>query len=463
MPAQRRPQPPLLLPWRPPRDKSIRRPQVIETAFLAGWTSSRRSGLASRPALSRADSADRLIDPELQELADLATSAGARVSGSVLQRTHQPDPATLVGSGKAQEIRGLAQGSGADLVIFDNDLTPSQLRNLEEIIDLKVIDRTQLILDIFARRARSREGQLQVELAQLNYLLPRLAGHGILLSRLGGGIGTRGPGEQKLETDRRRIRGRIRKLKDGIEHVRSQRALHRAHRSERQFLTVALVGYTNAGKSTLFNALTHSSVSTSSRLFATLDPTVRSLPLESRRHALLSDTVGFIQKLPTHLVAAFRATLEELESADLLLLVTDASHPHHEQQDLAVESLLETLSLASTPRIHVWNKIDLPEAAQVRRRAIASDASTVFPREAAVSARTGEGLSELLRLIDESLGKDPVVEADFEFSPADKKRIALVHSSGTVLSTRFANNRVYIRARITESQKRKIQTHGAEV
>lgn len=463
MPAQRRPQPPLLLPWRPPRDKSIRRPQVIETAFLAGWTSSRRSGLASRPALSLAGSADQPIDPELQELADLAASAGARVSGSVLQRTHQPDPATLVGSGKAQEIRGLAHGSGADLVIFDNDLTPSQLRNLEEIIDLKVIDRTQLILDIFARRARSREGQLQVELAQLNYLLPRLAGHGILLSRLGGGIGTRGPGEQKLETDRRRIRGRIRKLKDGIEHVRSQRALHRAHRSERQFLTVALVGYTNAGKSTLFNALTHSSVSTSSRLFATLDPTVRSLPLESRRHALLSDTVGFIQKLPTHLVAAFRATLEELESADLLLLVTDASHPHHEQQDLAVESLLETLSLASTPRIHVWNKIDLPEAAQVRRRAIASDAPNVFPRDAAVSAQTGEGLNELLRLIDESLGKDPVVEADFEFSPTDKKRIALVHRSGTVLSTRFANNRVYIRARITESQKRKIQTHGAEV
>ncbi|HEV2348644.1 MAG TPA: GTPase HflX [Terriglobia bacterium] len=434
---------------------------MIETAFLVGWTSSRRSGLTPGAAVAPADSGDESIDPELQELAELTTSAGARVAGSVLQRTHQPDPATLVGSGKAQEIRGLAHGSGANLVIFDNDLTPSQLRNLEEILDLKVIDRTQLILDIFARRARSREGQLQVELAQLNYLLPRLAGQGIDLSRLGGGIGTRGPGEQKLETDRRRIRSRIRKLKEGIEQVRSQRALHRAHRSERQFLTVALVGYTNAGKSTLFNALTHSTVSTSSRLFATLDPTVRALPLESRRPALLSDTVGFIQKLPPHLVAAFRATLEELESADLLLQVTDSSHPQHEQQDQAVERLLETLSLASTPRIHVWNKIDLRQAAQIRRRMMGSDAQSVMTREARVSARTGEGLGGLSRLIDESLGNDPVVEADFEFPATDKERIALLHRSGTVLSKRFDNNRVFMRARITESQKRQIQVDDA--
>jgi GTP-binding protein HflX len=269
-----------------------------------GWVPSRRSGFP--PGL--ADSLDG--EETLQELHELASSDGAQVVGSVLPRPAEPDPATLVGHGKVRELRSSARAAGADLIIFDHDLSPSQLRNLEQALDLKVIDRTQLILDIFARRARSREGQLQVELAQLNYLLPRLAGRGTLLSRLGGGIGTRGPGEQQLEVDRRRIRARIRRLTEAIERVRSQRAIHRAHRRARQFLTVALVGYTNAGKSTLFNALTRSHVSTSPRLFATLDPTVRSLSLESHRPVLLSDTVGFIRKLPPHLVAAFHATLE---------------------------------------------------------------------------------------------------------------------------------------------------------
>src|SRR5439155_18194351 len=239
----------------------------------------------------------------LEELRELATSAGASIVGYALQRSPAPDPATLVGRGKVEEIRAAARDLRADVVIFDHDLTPTQLRNLESALDLKVLDRTQLILDIFARRARSREGNLQVELAQLNYLLPRLAGRGTLLSRLGGGIGTRGPGEQQLEFDRRRIRARIRTLTEAIERVRSQRALHRGYRRSRQFYLVALVGYTNAGKSTLFNALTGSHVTTSSRLFATLDPTVRSLTLPSRRPALLSDTVGFIRKLPSHLVA----------------------------------------------------------------------------------------------------------------------------------------------------------------
>ncbi len=414
----------------------MRRPKSSETAYLVGWASTRCSTVAS--GLPAPDGEDTL-----QELHELSTSSGARVVGSVLQRSPCPDPATFVGRGKVQEIRSGARAAGANLIIFDHDLTTSQLRNLEQALDLKVIDRTQLILDIFARRARSREGQLQVELAQLNYLLPRLAGRGTLLSRLGGGIGTRGPGEQQLEFDRRRIRARIRRLTEAIERVRSQRALHRAHRRARQFLTVALVGYTNAGKSTLFNALTRSRVTTSPRLFATLDPTVRSLVLESHRPVLLSDTVGFIRKLPAHLVVAFRATLEELQAASLLLQVTDASDPHYEQQDAAVEGLLEILGLASKPRLHVWNKIDLLNGTEVRLRAR-------HPMEVAVSALTGKGLETLLRRIDEVLGEDPLIEAHFELPVADGALLSQLHRFGTVLSTHFEDNRVLVRARVPE-------------
>lgn len=321
---------------------------------------------------------------------------------------------------------------------------PLNCANLERELDLKVIDRTQLILDIFAGRARSREGQLQVELAQLNYMLPRLGGRGAQLSRLGGGIGTRGPGEQQLEYDRRRLRARIRSLGQAIEKVRRQRALHRVRRRDHQFLTVALVGYTNAGKSTLFNALTSATVLTSERLFATLDPTVRALPLQSHRPVLLSDTVGFIQKLPPHLVAAFRATLEELEDASLLLHVSDASDSRQDSQDAAVEGLLETLNVASTPRLHLWNKINLLDAPSRKRL-------PEGPRDVAVSARTRAGLDLLLQRIDDSLAEDPVSEVELELSTADGEGLAFLHRSGVVLAVRYEDERVRVRARLRKS------------
>jgi len=359
--------------------------------------------------------------------------------------TARPDPSTLIGRGKLREIAANARSAGADLAVFESDLTPSQLRNLEQALELKVVDRTQLILDIFARRARSREGQLQVELAQLTYLLPRLAGRGTLLSRLGGGIGTRGPGEQQLEYDRRRVRARIRTLRAAIERVRSQRALHRACRRQRRFLTVALVGYTNAGKSTLFNALTNSHTVTSRRLFATLDPTARLLPLPSRRPVLLSDTVGFIRKLPPHLVAAFRATLEELAEASLLLHVADASHPHREHQDAAVESLLNDLGLASCPRLHVWNKVDLLDGSALQRL-------PTGPGNIAVSALTGKGLDELRLAIDSALTADPMIEVSLELPASDGERLALLHQVGTVIQQNLEDNRVLLRVRMPQSR-----------
>jgi GTP-binding protein HflX len=399
----------------------------------------RSSGRAKAPARRSS-----LADEALGELTELARSAGTEVVGATVQRSPEPDPATLIGRGKAESVRAESRAAGADVVIFDHDLSPTQLRNLEQALDVKVIDRTQVILDIFARRARTREGQLQVELAQLTYLLPRLAGRGTLLSRLGGGIGTRGPGEQQLEFDRRRIRARIRRLEREIERVRSQRALHRARREELRFLTVALIGYTNAGKSTLFNALTRAEVRTSARMFATLDPTVRALPLESKRPALLSDTVGFIRKLPTHLVAAFRATLEELQDAALLLHVTDASHPERSEQDAAVEALLDDLGVAATPRLHIWNKLDLLNGMERRRLPISL-------QDVHVSALTGEGFDELRNRIDSILGDDPVVEAEFELSSSDGGRLAMLHRLAKVLSTQFQDNHIRVRARLRAS------------
>src|SRR5215472_7124191 len=315
-----------------------------ERAFLVGldyYTRSRDSGKAgaaqaARDAAAKSRPAAELqfsAEESLSELRDLAVSAGAEIVGEILQHRDRPDPATLIGRGKLEEITGAAASASADLLLFDHDLTASQQRNIERVVHARVIDRTQLILDIFATHARTREGQLQVELAQLEYMLPRLTGRGAEMSQLGGGIGTRGPGETQLETDRRKIFRRIRHIKGQLEDVRRIRAQQRQRRESVPLPTVALVGYTNAGKSTLFNALTDAGVVASAKMFATLDPTVRAITLPSKRKILLSDTVGFIRSLPTTLVSAFRATLEEVQRAALLLHVSDVTSPtSHEQQ-----------------------------------------------------------------------------------------------------------------------------------
>lgn len=335
-------------------------------------------------------------EESLEELAQLAVSAGAESAFRVLQERSVPDPRTLIGRGKAEDIRELCE-EGVDLVIFDDDLTGSQQRNLEATLQRKVIDRTGLILDIFAQRARSREGKLQVELAQLKYLLPRLTGHGADLSRLGGGIGTRGPGETQLEVDRRRIRRRVIKIEEELEKVQRHRALLRRRRQKQALPTAALVGYTNAGKSSLLNALTHAKLPVADKFFVTLDPTLRKVILPGGRAVLLSDTVGFIKKLPHQLVAAFKATLEEMRASDLLLHVIDIAHPQWQDQEQAVTAVLEELGMATKPLISLYNKVDKlphPEAiAFLSRR----------PRSVVTSANTGAGLSELKTVIAEML------------------------------------------------------------
>ena len=386
----------------------------------------------------------------LAELAELAQSAGAQVAGSVFQMRDKIDPATVIGRGKIEEVKIEAQLHKAPLVIFDRNLTPTQLRNLESGTDCRVIDRTQLILDIFARHARSREGQLQVELAQLNYMLPRLAGSSKELSRLGGGIGTRGPGEQKIETDRRRIRDRVGKLTKSIESIRKQRSLRRQTRQSVPLGAVALVGYTNAGKSTLFNALSRAGVLVSSKMFATLDPTVRAVRLPSNRRVLLSDTVGFIRDLPPGLIAAFRATLEEVQESALILLVTDIANPHHAEQDAEVEKILKELGVGDRPRLHVFNKIDrlTPEGAA----AVNGNHDSVR-----VSALTGAGLDELLGRIDAAMPVDPVLHLRFELPLKDGRAIALVHALGRVLHSEVQGAMMAMEAELPTSVARRLR------
>lgn len=334
----------------------------------------------------------------LAELGALAVTAGARVTGDIIQEVDKPNPRTFVGPGKAEELVATVESSSVELVIFDGELSPSQQRNLEAIIDAKVVDRTALILDIFAQHAHSAEGKLQVELAQLQYRLPRLAGRGVELSRLGGGIGTRGPGEQKLEVDRRRIRTRINRLRDRLATLERSRRLRRKERRRSEVQTVSLVGYTNAGKSTLLNALTDADVLVEDKLFATLDSTSRRINLSHHRPVVISDTVGFIRKLPHQLIAAFHSTLEEVVESQLLVHVIDAGHPQRAEQWAAVEDVLDELG-AGAPRLEVFNKVDLvddPERESLRTR---------FPEAILVSALTRDGLGELLEAIDRKLGE----------------------------------------------------------
>lgn len=388
--------------------------------------------------------AGRGVDPDLalEELSGLASAAGAAVVLRAVQERPSADPATLIGRGKAEQIARACDEVGAGVVIVDNDLTPAQSRNLEGILGRRVIDRTQLILDIFARRARTREGKLQVELAQLQYLMPRLVGSAEALSRLGGGIGTRGPGETKLETDRRRIRHRIAVLKRDIADVQRRRGHLRARRARREVPTVALVGYTNAGKTTLFNALTGGDGVASDALFVTLDPLVRRVKLPDARQILLSDTVGFIDRLPHQLVAAFQATLEEVAAADLLLHVADAAAPDRERRDGAVRSVLEEVGASAVPSLMVFNKCDMLAHDELARL------KSMYPAAVFVSALHGQGRTELLDIVASRLALDTTV-ARFAFDPDrqdDRRAIAELYRHARVLSHVALEDRVVLEA-----------------
>jgi GTP-binding protein HflX len=386
-------------------------------------------------AQARSSSTELNAEESLAEFRELVWSAGGEVAAELLQRRARPDPATLIGAGKVEEIAGVAASVEADLVLFDHDLTPTQLRNLEAALPCRVLDRTQLILDIFARHAHTREGQLQVELAQLEYMLPRLTGKGKAMSQLGGGIGTRGPGETKLETDRRQIKRRIDQLKLNLESVRQVRKQQRQRRESVPVPTVALVGYTNAGKSTLFNQLTGAQVLQSSRMFATLDPKLCAIELPSRRKILLSDTVGFIRNLPHTLVTSFRATLEEVAQAEVLLHVRDANSAYGAEQKAQVEKVLDELDSLAKPRIEVLNKIDL--LGEHERQGLMERSG-----EVAVSARTGEGMDALLAAIDRALHSDPVMEAELRVPQHEGAVLAAIEAGMIVHTREYEGNMV---------------------
>ena len=393
-------------------------------------------GLIAGP--TRRVAAEQSID----ELAGLAAAAGADVVLRVTQERARPDAATFVGRGKLDLLAAAAAEAGVEVVIFDNELSPAQLRQIEARVERKVIDRTQLILDIFARRARTREGKWQVELAQLEYLLPRLVGAGTALSRLGGGIGTRGPGETKLETDRRKIRTRIHQIGKSIDDVRRRRAQLRERRQKQAVPTVALVGYTNAGKTTLFNLLTREAAEASDALFVTLDPLVRRVHLPDRRELLVSDTVGFIDRLPHTLVAAFRATLEEVAEADLVLHVIDAASPERERHMAAVRRVLVEVDADEVPQVLVYNKCDLLGPDELRRLQ-AAEPDALF-----ISARSGAGRDELLDALSNRLALD-VQRVWLDFDPrmaADRSQVARLYRDARVLQHLETGERLTLEA-----------------
>jgi GTP-binding protein HflX len=409
---------------------------------------------AQRESVPPAEEAavDFSAEESLAELRELARGTGAEIVGEILQRRDRPDPATLIGSGKVEELAAAVKMANADLVVFDHELTPSQFRNLEKLLGCRVLDRTQLILDIFAGRARTREGQLQVEKAQLDYLLPRLAGRGIAMSQTGGGIGTRGPGETRLETDRRKIRKRILAVEQQLADVRRVRTLQRARRESLPVPTIALAGYTNAGKSTLFNALTGAGVYADDRLFATLDPTLRALTLPSKRPALLSDTVGFIRNLPHTLVEAFRATLEEVEKASLLIIVADAASPSAAAQMAQVEKVLGELHCAGKPRLRVMNKIDLMPMEQ---RAGLRDREGMLH----ISAKTGYNLSGLLAAIDELLPGDPLRRLRLRVPQSEGKVLAQLEAHGQIYERCYDGEMVELALLLPKSYIRQVEAY----
>ena len=374
------------------------------------------------------------VDDSLEELKQLADTAGATVIKKFIQKRPKPDPAFFIGRGKVQELALYAQQENIDLCIFDDELSPAQQRNIESVMGIRILDRTALILDIFAQRARTNEGKLQVELAQLQYTLPRIMGKGLMLSRLGGGIGTRGPGETKLEVDRRRIRDRIAFIKDQIEKVKAVRSLHRSKRKKNNVFEVSLVGYTNAGKSTLLNTLTNSDIYAKDQLFATLDPTTRQLTLPNKQEIIITDTVGFIQRLPHQLIAAFRSTLEVVTEADLLVHVIDVSHELYKEQAAAVHEVLKEIGAETKPVITVYNKIDkLPPDSKLADR-LALEEDTVC-----ISAAKKLNLETLQQMIESHL-KSKAVEVTLCIPYAETAKAAQLHETANVLQQEYTEN-----------------------